>query len=297
MAAWYVAVVSVPFFRQRRQLLKEGVVAVRRQSGTKKAGASNGPSAVASRAISSDYRASIAGIERLLQPLAIEFRSLAELHSNPSNARTHNERQITQLAASIRAFGFVSPVLIDERGMVLAGHGRLAAARMVGLKAVPTMQVTHLAPAEKRALVLADNRLAELAGWDRNLLKIELAELSALDLKFEIEVTGFDTVEVDRLQQVGESDQPDPADEIPAVDDASDAVTRMGDIWQLGRHRVICGNALEPKSYAELLQSNPAQMAFTDPPYNVPIRGHVSGNGRHRHREFAMASGEMSRAE
>jgi 16S rRNA G966 N2-methylase RsmD len=230
--------------------------------------------------------------------MAVELRPVAGLRANPGNARTHSDRQISQLAASIRTFGFLNPILVDEQGMVLAGHGRLAAARLLGLDEVPVVQVTHLTPAHKRALVLADNRLAELAGWDRNLLKIELAELSTLDLDFEVEITGFDTVEIDRLLQVGiEEAQPDPADDIPPVDIGRDPVTRLGDVWCLGRHRLMCGSALERTSYAQLLQNERAQMVFTDPPYNVPIKGHVSGKGRHQHSEFVMGCGEMSAVE
>lgn len=273
-------------------------MAGRKQNGFERRGRGSSPNLANAQPKQNSNPASITDVRRLLESVAIELRPLAQLQSNPGNARTHNDRQISQLAASIRTFGFLSPILIDERGMVLAGHGRLAAARLVGLEVVPVVQVKHLTPARKRALVLADNRLAELAGWDRKLLKIELAELSALDLDFEIEVTGFDTVEIDRLQLLGiEETEPDPADEIPALDDSSAVVTQLGDIWQLGRHRAICGTALEPSTYARLLQREQAQMVFTDPPYNVPINGHASGNGRHQHREFAMASGEMSAVE
>src|SRR5262249_10915968 len=154
--------------------------------------------------------------------------------------------------ASIRTFGFLIPVLIDEADMVLAGHGRIAAARLVGLETVPVIRVTHLTSAHKRALVIVDNRLAELAGWDNSLLKVELAEIAALDLAFDMEIAGSDPVEIDRLQQEC-PESPDLADKIPPMDDRAPPVSRLGDVWEMGRHRVICGDALKQETYLRLM--------------------------------------------
>jgi DNA modification methylase len=160
---------------------------------------------------------------------------------------------------------------------------------------VPCLRLEHLDEAHKRAYILADNKLAEKAGWDRDILAIELQHLTSLDLDFEVTTTGFEMAEIDLLL-VGSESKPDPADTVPAVA-AGPPVTRLCDLWHIGRHRLLCGDATDPNAYARLLGDETAQMAFTDPPYNVPIDGHVCGLGNTRHREFAMASGEMSEAE
>ena len=211
------------------------------------------------------------------------------------NARTHSPKQIAQIAASIKAFGFNNPVLIDKDGGIIAGHGRVEAAKLLGIDTVPCVRLEHLTEAEKRAYILADNKLAEKAGWDPEILKIELQHLTSLDLDFDVSITGFEMPEIDVLL----SDAPpecDPADDVPAVEPGP-AVTRLGDIWQIGPHRLICGDSTKAETYASLLDGDRAQMVFTDPPYNVKIDGHVSGLGSVKHREFAMASGEMSTSE
>jgi 16S rRNA G966 N2-methylase RsmD len=187
--------------------------------------------------------------------------------------------------------------LVDDHLTILAGHGRVAAAQQLNLTAVPTVRLSHLSEVDKRAYVIADNRLAEKAGWDRDLLAIELQSL--IDIGFEVELTGFETPEIDLLLD----EALDAAGLTPAGDDevpqeSEDPPTsRLGDLWILGKHRLLCGDARDPACYAQLLDGNTADLVFTDPPYNVPINGHVSGNGRVRHREFAMASGEMSEPE
>ncbi len=158
---------------------------------------------------------------------------------------------------------------------------------------VPTVCVDHLTPAQVRAYVIADNKLAENAGWDRALLALELQELS-VDLNFDVSVTGFETAEIDLLIQDLNQGTPDEADEVPVVERAAPAVSRPGDLWRIGNHVLLCGDALNKDNYAKLLGSKKAQMVFTDPPYNVAIAGNVSGLGKVKHREFAMASGEMS---
>ncbi|ESX85811.1 MULTISPECIES: DNA methyltransferase [unclassified Mesorhizobium] len=213
-----------------------------------------------------------------------------------NNARTHSKRQIRQIADSIQKFGFTNPVLTDESNNVLAGHGRLAAARLLGLKEVPTLSITHLSAAEKRAYIVADNRLAEKAGWDKQILAIELQAL--VDLDFDVAITGFDIPEVDLIiSEFSPDNQDDEVDEDePGLPEKSTgpAVTRPGDLFLLGDHRLLCGNALSAANFETLMQGEKASVCFTDPPYNVPIGGHVSGLGKTSHREFAMASGEMS---
>jgi len=214
---------------------------------------------------------------------------------NQANARTHSDKQIAQIAASIGKFGFNNPVLVDSDNRIVAGHGRVEAAKRLGLMTVPTIQLDHLSNAERRAYVIADNRLAELAGWDRETLKIELQALADLDLDFDIEITGFDTAELDfLLDSDGEKTAPDPADEVPPVAPGP-AITQPGDLWLLGEHRLLCGDARDRQAIHQLMAGETARMVFTDPPYNVPIDGHVGGAGKVKHRQFAMASGEMSR--
>lgn len=232
-----------------------------------------------------------------MSKLEVIHLPVASLRPYSRNARTHSQKQIAQIAASIKTFGFNNPVLIDKDGVIIAGHGRVAAAKSLGLESVPVIRLEHMSEAQKRAYILADNKLAEKAGWDSDILAIELQNLMEYDLDFDISITGFEMPEIDVLIS-GPSSKPekaDPLDAVPAV--AQTSVTRPGDIWQIGPHRLICGNALERDTYTRLLDGEQAQMVFTDPPYNVPIDGHVSGLGKLQHREFAMASGEMSKSE
>ena len=227
--------------------------------------------------------------------LAIEHHAAAALKPYGGNARTHSPKQIAEIASSIKAFGFNNPVLIDKGGTIIAGHGRVEAAKRLGLDNIPCVRLEHLSDAQKRAYILADNRLAEKAGWDREILAIELQHLTNLDLEFDVTVTGFEMAEIDLL--LGEVEaKPDPGDIVPATSPRP-AVTRLGDIWQIGPHRLICGDATDLETSARLLDGERAQMIFTDPPYNVKINGHVSGLGSVKHREFAFASGEMSEVE
>ena len=229
--------------------------------------------------------------------IEVDQLPVANLRPYPRNARTHSQKQIAQIAASIRTFGFNNPVLIDEDGVIIAGHGRVAAAISLGIETVPVIRLDHMSEAQKRAYILADNKLAEKAGWDKEILAIELQNLIQIDLDFDISITGFEMPEIDVLISASEAPpaKDDPLDHVPAV--AEVPVTRLGDVWQIGPHRLICGNSLDSATYARLLNGERAQMVFTDPPYNVPIDGHVSGLGEIQHREFAMASGEMSEAE
>ena len=230
--------------------------------------------------------------------LHIEYLPVGSLQPFPRNARSHSRKQVQQIADSIEAFGFTNPVLIDGSAMILAGHGRLAAAKLLELDTVPCVRLAHMTPAQKRAYVLADNKLALNAGWDEELLALELKELLAVDDSFDIGLTGFTIAEVDGLIEGLAVEEPAaPRDEaLPPLADGA-AFTRLGDVWLLGHHRLICGDSLSASVVATLMAGAQAQMVFTDPPYNVPIEGHVSGLGQVKHREFAMATGEMTRAQ
>lgn len=229
-----------------------------------------------------------------MRNLQIEQISIHALRPQDRNARTHSKRQIRQIRESIRKFGFNNPILIDDDDHIISGHGRVEAAKGLEIKTVPAVRLSHLNEAERRAYVIADNRLAEKAGWDPEILAIELQGL--IDIGFDVELTGFETPEIDLIleefhdasrQSLTADDQiPDPSFGPP--------ISRADDLWILGAHRLLCGDAQSAAAYAKLLGGQTADMTFTDPPYNVRIDGHVSGLGRVRHNEFAMASGEMT---
>ncbi|MEO6298264.1 MAG: DNA methyltransferase [Paracoccaceae bacterium] len=227
----------------------------------------------------------------------IEMLAPQDLRPWAKNARTHSKKQIRQIVASIRTFGFTNPVLIDQAGTILAGHGRVRAAIEIGMAEVPCVRIEHMTEAEKRAYVIADNKLALNAGWDDEILAKELKALSAIeDLSFDIGVTGFEVAELDALVEGLTPEEPgDPEDDI--VPDSAPQRVHPGDVWQLGPHRLVCGDALDPAVMDLLMQGELARMVFTDPPYNVKIDGHVGGSGKIKHREFAMASGEMTVSE
>lgn len=240
----------------------------------------------------------MAAVEKhLKKTLQVVEKSLAELKPSPHNARRHSEKQIAQLMASIRKFRFNGVVLVDSENTVLAGHGRVEAAKRLGMTHVPTFVVDHLTPEQARAFMIADNKIAQNSEWDEEQLASELKFLSEkaieLDLGWDIEICGFDSAEIDLL--IDRPQKPpkiDPDDKVPAA--SGPAVSRLGDIWVLGNHRLICGNALEMSAYAALLGREKAKLIVTDAPYNVPISGHVGGAGKIQHREFVQASGEMS---
>ena len=230
------------------------------------------------------------------RPLLVEHVSIATLVPDPRNPRQHSERQVKQLVRSIGAFGFNVPLLVGPQNAVVAGHGRLLAAQRLGWTEVPIIRLTHLTPAQAKAFAIADNRLTEISTWDDRLLGEVFAELTALDLDFSIEDTGFTIGEIDlKIEGAAATAvlHPDPADEVPAPA-STPPVSQPGDLWLLGEHRLLCGSALSDAAFETLMGSSKAAIVFTDPPYNVPIDGHVSGLGRIRHREFAMASGEMT---
>jgi len=178
----------------------------------------------------------------VIAELQIVTRDPASLKPNPGNPRTHSRRQIQQIAKSIREYGFINPILIDQSDRVIAGHGRLEAARSIGLKAVPTVRVDHLSPPQIKAYIIADNKLALNAGWDDELLALDLQELSGL-FDYDITLTGFEPPEVDLLFQTGPGAPKD--DQVPAIDRSKPAVSRPGDLWRIGEHQVFCGDATE----------------------------------------------------
>lgn len=223
--------------------------------------------------------------------LQLVEKSLAELKPDPRNAREHSNKQIDQIAASIIQFGFTNPILTDEHAEIIAGHGRLLAARQLGLKTVPTIAVEGLSDAHKRALRIADNKIALNAGWDFDMLSVELKELGDLELDFDLEVTGFEAPEIDVITLETASAPEDDLERFEAPQRA-----RSGDIWTLGKHRLGCGDARDVE-FVKRVVNDPTGVdaVFVDPPYNVKINGNAISAGRHD--EFAMASGEMSDAE
>jgi DNA modification methylase len=225
----------------------------------------------------------------------LEYIEISKLIPYANNAKKHPQKQVHQIAASIRQFGFISPVITDERNEIIAGHGRWEAAKLLGLKQVPVIKIANLTPAEIKAYRLADNQLTLNSGFDEVLLKIELKELISLDLEFELEVIGFETAKIDILMDDAAPEH-DPADDTPAVDDGS-PVTQLGDLWNLEEHNLFCGDSRSLDSFKSLMMSETAHMCFTDPPFNVEVNGHVCGGGKIKHAEFAMASGEMSEDE
>ena len=214
---------------------------------------------------------------------SIEMLPVGALRPWARNARTHTKKQLRQIANSIRTFGFTNPVLIDADNVILAGHGRVEAARMIGMDEVPCVRLENMTAEQKRAYVLADNKLALNAGWDEEILAKELKALLEIDIDFDVGVTGFSISEIDSLVEgLIPEEAGDPDDDVLPVDADGRSRCRPGDIWQLGPHRLICGNALEAETVAALMNGEKARMVFTDPPYNVPIDGHVGGSGKTR---------------
>jgi DNA modification methylase len=228
--------------------------------------------------------------------LKVIYLPTTSLKPHPQNPRVHSDKQVHQIAQSIETFGFNVPILVDDRQNVVAGHGRLLAAQKLGWRTVPVIELSHLSESQYKAFLIADNRLTENSSWDEQLLGEQLKVLSELELDFDLEVIGFETAEIDVLIDGLETiSAPDPDDRLPPLE--SSAVTVSGDLWQLGKHRVLCGDSLVSENYERLMNGAKADLVITDPPYNVVVDGHASGLGKVHHREFAMASGEMSAGE
>ncbi len=225
--------------------------------------------------------------------LEVQYLSISSVCPDATNARLHSQRQLVRLKAVVAEFGFTNPILIDENSVVIAGHARLEVAQMLGMNSVPCVRLSHLSASQKTALALADNKLGDMSEFDPERLATQLAQLCSVD--FNVELTGFETAEIDILLELPGFAVADPADSNPEPDREASPISQAGDLWQLGQHRLLVGNSLEAESYERVLDGQLADMAFVDAPYNVPIAGHVSGNSKFP--EFAMASGEMSRVE
>jgi DNA modification methylase len=222
----------------------------------------------------------------------IEHVLVSKLKSHARNARTHSPKQLKQIARSIDRFGFVNPILISEGGRIICGHGRVGGARLLGMTTVPAVRLEHLSKEELRAYALTDNKLAENAGWSKEILAIEFQGL--LDLDFDIELTGFELPEIEMILDAADLPADSSGDDKVPELAPDQVITKPNDLWVLGEHRLLCGDARRQESFATLLAGRSAQLIFADPPYNVPIRGHVSGKGRIKHREFLQASGEKT---
>ncbi len=221
-------------------------------------------------------------------------RSLDDLRPWAQNTRTHSKPQIRQIADSIKAFGYRTLIITDEADRVLAGHGRLEALRSLGWTSADVMRVEGLSETQKRGFAIADNKTAEMAGWDDANLCLEFEYLLEFADDFDVTATGFAMPEIDLIIGGEDEHSENPGEELPSVDETAVPISRRGDVWQLGRHRLMCGDATMETDFRALMDDTKAEMVFVDPPFNLEVNGHISGKGRTRHREFVMASGEMS---
>jgi DNA modification methylase len=231
-------------------------------------------------------------------PWMVEMLPPSKLKPAKRNARTHNEKQIDLLADSILRFGFIKPVVIDDRGRIVAGEGAWLAARKLGLKLIPVIRVSHLSETQLRAYALADNQLATKSGWNRELLSLEFADLQVElpEIGLDLSMLGFEPGEVDAVLEDFAEGGADPADEIPELA-SGPAISQLGDLFVLGNHRLLVDDARDAAAFDQLMQGEVADMGIHDPPYNVRIQGNAGGRGRIKRREFACASGEMSPAQ
>ena len=225
------------------------------------------------------------------------FPNLEVIWSDPKTltfpnrrVRRHSKKQLRKLRSSIAAFGWTHAILIDENGMVLCGAGRLTVALEDGIELVPVTCIGHLNEVEKRAFIIACNRIAEDADWDRATLRIEMQGL--IDLGYDVELTGFDTLEIDTMLSFDEGDAAE--DDVHLPDDDVRPVSRLGDLWHIEQHRALCGDARDMAAYERLLDGERAQLIFSDPPYGCKISGNVSGLGKVKHDDFVMGAGEQS---
>lgn len=224
---------------------------------------------------------------------AISYVSLSQIKPDPDNPREHKPGQIKAIAKSITTFGFNVPLLLDANNHLIAGHGRFEAARLAGLSEAPVIYLHHLDEHQRRAFMVADNRLHDQSGWDRDKLASIMLELSEADLDFDLDAAGFSVTEIDLLVSSMDA-EPEDEQEAPT---SGPPVSSVGDLWNLGSHRLLCADALDPDSYARLMDKELAHVVVTDPPFNVPIDGHVSGLGKIKHRTFVQGAGELSEDE
>jgi DNA modification methylase len=246
----------------------------------------------------SPARISVSKGSRQVPRLSVTYCPIDRLKIDPDNPRSHSDRQIKQIARSLETFGPIVPVLVDQNLQVIAGHGRVQAALLIGLKEFPTILVEHLTEAQAKAFAIADNKLTDNSSWNENLLAQQLKALSEVELDFDLEATGFEVAEIDLLIEglspASESGS-EAADQLPDPPDLQ--VCQSNDLWILGRHRVLCGDSRDPGTYSTLMDGRKARLVFTDPPYNVKIDGHATGLGAIHHKSFPMAAGEMSQGE
>ena len=224
-------------------------------------------------------------------PLQVEYVLLPQLKRSARSPRIHPEKQIVMLARNIDTFGFLVPCLADESNRLLSGIARVLAAERLGMQEIPVIRIQHLSDAEKRAFIIADDKLAEMGAWDPDILRSELQFFADLKIDFDFSVLGFETPEIDILLDAADCTDDDTAIRLAPN---QKAISCVGDLWHAGPHKIYCGDALDVASYEALLGDERARLVFTDPPYNVRIHGHVGGSGGVRHREFSMASGEMA---
>jgi DNA modification methylase len=225
-----------------------------------------------------------------LRPLAVDYRPIGEVIPYANNARKHSHNQIRKLQKSLKQFGWTNPLLVDEAGNLVCGHGRLEAARLNGETVVPVISLGQMSEADRQAYIIADNRLAEEAQWSKSLLRSELTGL--IELGYEVELTGFDTFEIDGILSIGDEEPAEDIIELPA--EWHVPMSRLSDVWEIGGHRLIVGDARDPAVYERLLAGERAQMVITDPPYGCKIANNVSGNGKVKHQDFVMGAGEES---
>jgi DNA modification methylase len=222
--------------------------------------------------------------------LRISYVATASLRPYENNARRHSKKQLKKLAKSYEANGWTNPLIVDEQNMVICGAGRLAMALDIGLASVPVIRLSHMSEAQKRAYILADNKIAEQASWDKKLLRDELQGL--IELGYEVELTGFDTLEIDTMLSFDDPHAPVEDDvHLPA---GARPIAQLGDEWHMGPHRLLVGDARDGLVYERLLAGERAQLIFTDPPYGCAIENNVSGLGRIKHKNFVMGAGETS---
>ena len=224
--------------------------------------------------------------------LSVTKININQIKPYKNNPKLHNKKQVSQIVNSIKEFGFVNPILIDEDGEIIAGHGRYMAAQAMNMTNVPAIVLSHLSDAQKRMYRIADNKLTELGKWSPELLQIEFKELSVMDVDLDLEITGFETEEIDRFV-LGDFKKPNPKEEEIPVMTETDKKCKNGDIWQLGRHFLACGDSLKADPYANLMGDKRANMVLTDPPFNDSVAD-IGSMGKIKHDEFVMASGEMS---
>ena len=231
----------------------------------------------------------------LIDSLKVELRALKTLKPVRRMVRKHSDVQVNQIASAIAQFGFINPIIIDADARIVVGTGRAMAAKQLGMEDVPVIEINHLTEAELRTYALADNKVAMNAGFDPEMLRLEFEELHALDLPFDLAITGFSTTEIDLMTAIDPLE--DRLEHVPTLDRRVHCGIEPGDLWIMGKHRLLCGDSQVAENYARLMNGELARMVFSDPPYNVKIDGHVGGLGSIRHDEFAMASGEMSSSE